>query len=646
MAGKRLSVALTLNDKQFQSGLRKATKSMTKFGRSMQRTGQSLSRNLTLPLAAFGGVAVAAFDKQAKAIAQVDAGLRSTGATVGFTSQQLQKMASDLQAKTLFGDEVILKDATAQLLTFTNITGEQFAKTQMAALNLATRLDGDLKSASIQLGKALNDPVANLSALSRSGIQFSEEQKAVIKSLAETNRLADAQNIILEELEKQYGGSAEAAAQAGAGPLLQLKNRLGDLTEDIGRLLLPMLVKLAEGLKSIMTAFNNLSPAGKKLTVVIGILVAGIGPMLTLFGSLSIVFSKIVAVVGVLTFKMVAIAAAVAALGLGVLYVLDNWEAFKERFSDIGWWKNALISMIQFLTEYSPISLLIKGFNEALEFFGKNPIPNPFEDMADGLEELKEDTKEYENEFQDFGTFITNQGKKIKNVFSDIGDAFNVGAPSGGGDGDAKPQAPKFDMSNILDFNFRVVPKKQPEPFSLIVKTDEEVKALRESLKNLQSVQDSVAQSFESFGGALQQAFATALTSQDGFFKSFVENAKRALTQIAAQIAAMAVLNALLGGTGIGGMLGFKDIGGFKGIPKLFGFAEGGMVTGATIAMVGEGPGTSLSNPEVIAPLDKLQGMIGKAGGGQVEVVGRISGSDILLASDRARGNRTRTRGY
>ena len=200
---------------------------------------------------------------------------------------------------------------------------------------------------------------------------------------------------------------------------------------------------------------------------------------------------------------------------------------------------------------------------------------------------------------------------------------------------------PKFDINQFIPS-----PIIDRPAFSLIVKTDEEVKALRESLENLQSVQDSVSQSFESFGGALQQAFATALTSQDGFFKSFVENAKRALTQIAAQIAAMAVLNALLGGLGIGKMMGFKDIGGFKGIPKLFGFAEGGMVTGATLAMVGEGPGTSLSNPEVIAPLDKLQGMIGNAGGGQVEVVGKISGSDILLASDRARGNRTRTRGY
>ena len=54
MAGKRLSVSLTLNDKQFQSGLRKATKSIQKFGKSMQRTGESLSRNLSAPIALAG----------------------------------------------------------------------------------------------------------------------------------------------------------------------------------------------------------------------------------------------------------------------------------------------------------------------------------------------------------------------------------------------------------------------------------------------------------------------------------------------------------------------------------------------------------------------------------------------------------------
>ena len=268
------------------------------------------------------------------------------------------------------------------------------------------------------------------------------------------------------------------------------------------------------------------------------------------------------------------------------------------------------------------------------------------------MEELKVDTKDYENEFDDFGTFMFNQAKKIKKALRGIDDVFGVGSPSGGGK--SNQTGSQFNildhLKNLTDFNFRVVPEIKPEAFSLLVKTREEVEALNEAARNLESVQDSVANAFLSFGGALQQAFATALVSQDGFFKVFIENAKRALVQIAAQIAAMAVLNALLGGfsigkLNIGEMLGFKNIGGLSGIGNIFPFANGGMVTGATLAMVGEGPGTSLSNPEVIAPLDKLQGIIGNAGG-QVEVVGKISGSDILLASDRARGNRNRTRGF
>lgn len=265
MAQKNLSVKLSLNDKQFQSSLKRATRSMKKFGSSMKRTGQTLSRNLTLPIIALGAASLKAFDTQAKAIAQVESGLKSTGEAAGFTSEQLQKMASDLQKKTIFGDEEILKNATSQLLTFTNISGEQFARTQKAALDLATRLDGDLKSASIQLGKALNDPIANLSALSRSGIQFSEEQKKVIKELAETNRLAEAQTIILDELDKQYGGSAEAAAQAGLGGIQQLKNSLGDLGEEFGAIISENIGPFIQKIKSLVESLKNASDEQKEI---------------------------------------------------------------------------------------------------------------------------------------------------------------------------------------------------------------------------------------------------------------------------------------------------------------------------------------------------------------------------------------------
>lgn len=66
-------------------------------------------------------------------------------------------------------------------------------------------------------------------------------------------------------------------------------------------------------------------------------------------------------------------------------------------------------------------------------------------------------------------------------------------------------------------------------------------------------------------------------------------------------------------------------------------FANGGIVSGPTMGLVGEYPGAR-QNPEVIAPLNKLQGMIGGSGGGNVNVTGsvRVDGQDLLIAIERA----------
>ena len=75
------------------------------------------------------------------------------------------------------------------------------------------------------------------------------------------------------------------------------------------------------------------------------------------------------------------------------------------------------------------------------------------------------------------------------------------------------------------------------------------------------------------------------------------------------------------------------------GIPAL---AEGGIATGPTLALIGEGRG-----PEAVIPLDKLEGMMaGGMGSGNVVVTGRIQGSDILIANERASRERSRYRGF
>ena len=85
---------------------------------------------------------------------------------------------------------------------------------------------------------------------------------------------------------------------------------------------------------------------------------------------------------------------------------------------------------------------------------------------------------------------------------------------------------------------------------------------------------------------------------------------------------------------------GLSMLEGFVG--GLTAFADGGIVSGPTMGLVGEYPGAK-TNPEVIAPLDKLRSMIG---GNTVQVTGKISGRDILLTSERNAIDRNRVRGF
>ena len=314
-------ISITASTKELKKALGRAKRSVTTAVNQMKArlrsVGTAATLGVTAPLLLLAKKSVDAWDTQAKAIAQVEAGLKSTGGTVGRTSKELRKMARELQNITRFGDEEILAGVTAQLLTFTNITGKQFDRTQKAALDLATRLDGDLLSASIQLGKALNDPVANLSALSRSGIQFSKEQKEVIKSLVETNRLADAQNIILAELEKQYGGSAEAAAKAGAGPFKQLANAIGDVTEVFGKLISEALLPTVQRLQSFTSSIANLSPQLQKLIASFLAFAAAAGP-------LALLISALLSPIGLLSAAVV-----------GLVTVWQNWQLIGQIVEDV-----------------------------------------------------------------------------------------------------------------------------------------------------------------------------------------------------------------------------------------------------------------------------------------------------------------------
>jgi phage-related protein len=173
-------------------------------------------------------------------LAQMEAALKSTGGAAGLSSQELQDYATQLQNITAFDDEAI-QGAESLLLTFTNVKGDIFKDATATILDMSQAMGQDLKSSSIQLGKALQDPIAGVGTLSRVGVQFSDSQKEMIKTLVESGDIMGAQKIILAELDKQFGGSAEAFANTYAGKMQQFNNTMGNVKETIGSALLPIM---------------------------------------------------------------------------------------------------------------------------------------------------------------------------------------------------------------------------------------------------------------------------------------------------------------------------------------------------------------------------------------------------------------------
>ena len=137
--------------------------------------------------------------------------LESTGHAAGLSAQQMKDHASALQEVTTFGDEAII-EMQALLATFTNIAGPQFQAATEAILDLSTATGQDLKTSVIQVGKALNDPIAGIGALSRIGVQLTDSQENLIKSMVELGDTAGAQQVILSELNTQFGGAGTSAS--------------------------------------------------------------------------------------------------------------------------------------------------------------------------------------------------------------------------------------------------------------------------------------------------------------------------------------------------------------------------------------------------------------------------------------------------
>lgn len=366
----------TLGVTKMSADVRKQLNSLQK---DLTGFGKSWSLYVTAPLTAAAGVAVKAADVQLKNEKRLLTALRGREDI----QQRLIKQAGELQSRSLFGDEEIIGQQA--FLASLGLTEQQINDTIEAAAQLSSATGMTLDSAVKNLAKTYGGLSGELG-----------ESIPKLKELtAEQMKNGEAVKFILEN----YKGFAESAAETGLGPMQQLKNSIGDVGEEIGKVLMPMVQAVARMLKDFAAWLQGLSPAAKTSIVVIGGVAAALGPLSVALGSavkllpmLKIGLAAITGPVGLVTAAILGAASALA------IFKANSDAIVNERISEQA---QKYISSGKSIDELK--QMREDALAKNLEYYGKQ------ERARDATNPLKADNLPY---------FVASYRENRKNLFA------------------------------------------------------------------------------------------------------------------------------------------------------------------------------------------------------------------------------------
>jgi hypothetical protein len=239
---------LTVKDSKFKQGLSGARRTIGGLIPTFKRlafVAAGMFIGATVAAVKFIKLAADQIDQERK----LEAVIKATGGAAELSAQQMKDHASELQKLSGISDNAII-EGQALLATFKEIKGQTFKDTTEAMLDMSVIMGTDVKQAALQLGKALNDPERGVTALRRSGVSFTKQQNEMIKKLTQTNKLSQAQAVILGEVQRQFGGAARSIGQSFSGRLKLLSENAGDFGENIGFGLAPFLDDIVKTLNA------------------------------------------------------------------------------------------------------------------------------------------------------------------------------------------------------------------------------------------------------------------------------------------------------------------------------------------------------------------------------------------------------------
>jgi len=240
-------------------GLRQANASFA----NLQGSVRSLGANFAVAGAAIAAVGVV-IAKNVESLARIETinaqtaqTISSMGNAANITATEVEALAGRLEGLTAIEAESIQEGANL-LLTFGNIKNELgegndiFSQTTAIMVDMGVALRKGPVDTATMLGKALNDPIQGMTALTRVGVSFTQQQKDQVEALQNSGDLMGAQKLILEELQRQYGGSGAAFAETFTGQLQLMGHELGTIGEEATMAVMPALQSMVEQLRELI----------------------------------------------------------------------------------------------------------------------------------------------------------------------------------------------------------------------------------------------------------------------------------------------------------------------------------------------------------------------------------------------------------
>ena len=590
-------------------------------------------------------------------------------------------------------------NSSVQLSTFSTAFGHAGASANAVGVDLEelSAMMGVLMDNGIKASKAGTGLRTAFSKLNEEGVPFKEtldELASGQMSLNEATKLVGRtganQLLILaknrtkvKELTDEYKTNttrldemAEAMGNTTHAKVLKMQSAIEGMKIEMGALIADAILPIIKHITKLAQNFTNLDSETQKTILTIAGIAAAIGPVLLIVAIAVASFGFLSTAIGFLVSPIGLAIAALVLIPIALKYIIDNWDAFAERLGDWSWWKNAIIQVLQWFLKYNPFSIILKGAQGLYDFLGiESEVYNPFDELALSLEDLKEELPEYKHEFGSVMDSIKDGLKglniKLPNIFGNI----TTGA-------DEAVEKIKF-LKSELDFSSEYE-KSLDIVITPKIKFDSIAKDIAKGIKGIANkiskFTDTWGAGIEQVGAIFSQVYKNKSIAIDNDHKKQLDsiegssmsekNKEKAIQTLNKQTAekqlavkrkqarvdkAMAMFN-IIQATALAimqaapnplamiamGALGAIQLGVVASQP-IPAFAQGGLVTGATMGLVGEGRGTTMSNPEVIAPLDKLKSMLGDVGGsGTIIPDVRISGDDLLIVFDRA----SRRKGY